>query len=72
MGILLKVVSQTFLFFWSNLGFFVGIISELVVPNDVSKLVEDSVVTDVEVSVVMKFAHRFGWLILPKILPSSI
>ena len=54
MSILLKVVSQTFLFFWVNLGFFVGIISELVVPNDVLKLVEDSVVTDVEVSVVMK------------------
>ena len=56
MGILLKVVSQTILFFWANLEFFVGIASELVVPNDVLKLVDDFVVKDVgvEVSVVMK------------------
>ena len=74
---MLIVVPQTFSLLWANLGLFVGFTSELVVPNEVVEmvvgveLIGDSVVADVEVSVVMKYEHLFD-LNLPKMSPSKI
>ena len=57
---MLIVVWHTFFFLWANFGLFVNFTSELVVPNEVVEMVVgvesigDSVVADVEASLVMK------------------
>ena len=76
-GMMLIVVWHTFFLLWANLGLFVNFTSELVVPNEVVEmvvgveLIGDSVVADVEVSVVMKYEHLFDSN-LPKMSPSKI
>ena len=76
-GMMLIVVWHTFFFLWANFGLFVNFTSELVVPNEVTEMVVgvesigDSVVADVEGSVVMKYEHLFD-LNLPKMSPSKI
>ena len=58
-GMMLIIVWHTFFLLWANLGFFVGLTSDLIVSIDVEMVdgvesIGESVVAGVEVSVVMK------------------